>query len=639
MAFVRLLPFWACLVVVAAGAAAGQGAARVSIEWDDVLRISQTSTTLQVVSNPILDRTFNVNGKVFPNPIHTNAWASLGALEADFVRYVPWFPYPHVSVAELDPPLSNKSTSWNFEYIAPMFDDFMNQTHLRNHTTVINFSTQPCWLYNAKDCSYPANPDQSDFGYVRGNALKDPTATDLAAYYGRLLSYMMKGNFTDENGVVHVNPKPYPNMTYWEVFNEAEHGYTPEWYTHDYDVVVSKIREVADMDHRLRFVGIGGASPSWIPYFLNRSNHAVKDIPLDYVSIHFYAGCSNRTDPNTYVDFFHRADGFIQSMVNDIIPSRDAVLPSTKLDLDELGVIMPDDNNPNLPIDANLPDTYWHAAGAMYAYLFAKLSLHGVDVMGHSQLAGSPGIPEWNIPLPQYPSVSLLDWRTGYGNARYWVLKLLIEHFAPGDKIVNTTVPVPPVAPSNPFCGWVVGPDYGSVTLSCPSGVIDSIEFADWGMPTGSCGSFGVDASCTTEAKTKPWATAQCVGKSTCSLQPYPALGDPCVNKVKWLAVQANCSSGSGYANNSTQASPDVDAQAFVHTNAITGAQERKVLLINRTPAAREVTVPGAKGGMLFAVDEFTTPRGTPNGIRSAKVYDDSFYVHAYATVVVVLPN
>lgn len=25
---------------------------------------------------------------------------------------------------------------------------------------------------------------------------------------------------------------------------------------------------------------------------------------------------------------------------------------------------------------------------------------------------------EWGIPLPQYPSVSLLDWRTGLGNAR-----------------------------------------------------------------------------------------------------------------------------------------------------------------------------------------------------------------------------
>lgn len=39
----------------------------------------------------------------------------------------------------------------------------------------------------------------------------------------------------------------------------------------------------------------------------------------------------------------------------------------------------------------------------MYAYLFGNLVVLGVDVLGHSQLAGSPKIPEWGIPLPQYP--------------------------------------------------------------------------------------------------------------------------------------------------------------------------------------------------------------------------------------------
>mmetsp|Transcript_48329 Transcript_48329/g.114911 ORF Transcript_48329/g.114911 Transcript_48329/m.114911 type:complete len:183 (+) Transcript_48329:1-549(+) len=76
----------------------------------------------------------------------------------------------------------------------------------------------------------------------------------------------------------------------------------------------------------------------------------------------------------------------------------------------------------------------------MYAYMFATLAPLGVEVLGQSQLAGSPKIPEWGIPLPQYPSVSLLDWRTGYGNARYWVLKLLIEEFAPGDQLVTAGV-------------------------------------------------------------------------------------------------------------------------------------------------------------------------------------------------------
>lgn len=112
---------------------------------------------------------------------------------------------------------------------------------------MINFSTQPCWLFNADPavCQVPPNPDQSDFGYVKGNTLLDPTAKDLADYYVRLISWLMQGNFTDEAGVVHSGGPAWGNMTYWELFNEGEHGYDAERYTHDYDVVISAVREVS----------------------------------------------------------------------------------------------------------------------------------------------------------------------------------------------------------------------------------------------------------------------------------------------------------------------------------------------------------------------------------------------------------
>jgi hypothetical protein len=41
---------------------------------------------------------------------------------------------------------------------------------------------------------------------------------------------------------------------------------------------------------------------------------------------------------------------------------------------------------------------------------------------------------------PQYPSVSILNWTTGAGTARYQLLHLLIREFAVGDALVNTTV-------------------------------------------------------------------------------------------------------------------------------------------------------------------------------------------------------
>jgi hypothetical protein len=69
--------------------------AKVSVHWDKVVRISQTTPTLQVVVNPPLQR---------GTPVHDNAFKALHDLQADYVRYVPWLPYPKLGVAELEPP-------------------------------------------------------------------------------------------------------------------------------------------------------------------------------------------------------------------------------------------------------------------------------------------------------------------------------------------------------------------------------------------------------------------------------------------------------------------------------------------------------------------------------------------------------
>ena len=426
-----------------------------SVNFSAVIRTSRTLTTLQVVTNPILDRTFTApNGTSFPNPIHDAAWASLKALQADLVRFVPWFPYPKKSVAELDAPTSGK-TSWDFSHIMPQLTDFMDAVYGQNHSVVLNFATQPCWLFGddtnqTQNCSYPSNPDASFFGYVRGNRknLLDPSSKTMALYFARLLSYLVKGEFVDEDGVKHTGGPAYTrfnrqNGHVWELFNEGEHGYTPEQYVHDYDVIVPEmIKAVGGVDQAPAFMGLGGPADwkHWVPYFLERSKHDSPAPPIDYISLHSYASCSNRTDPSTYSSgFFGHFRDWIKDMKDSALPMREtSSFPSVKIDLNELGVIMPDDNNPKRGLDADLPDIYWNAAGAAFAYVFASLAPLGVEVLGHSQLAGSPKIPEWGIPLPQYPSVSLLDWRTGLGNARYWVLKLLIEEFAPGDALVST---------------------------------------------------------------------------------------------------------------------------------------------------------------------------------------------------------
>lgn len=168
----------------------------------------------------------------------------------------------------------------------------------------------------------------------------------------------------------------------------------------------------------------------WYTYFLNKSNHVSTDIPVDYISFHFYASCSNRTDPQSYTQFFPSADSFVIEVQN-VTAIRDALSPTTKLDVDECGVILPGDNSDS----PNPPNIYWNAAAAMYAYLFGKLSVEGVDIIGESQLMGFPPLSHKQFPAspdgipPQFASVTELDWNTGVGNARYWALKLLIEQF------------------------------------------------------------------------------------------------------------------------------------------------------------------------------------------------------------------
>ena len=58
---------------------------KVPVQWDKVTRVSKTIPTLQVVVNPPLRR---------GSAIHDNAFKALRDLQADYVRYVPWLPYP-----------------------------------------------------------------------------------------------------------------------------------------------------------------------------------------------------------------------------------------------------------------------------------------------------------------------------------------------------------------------------------------------------------------------------------------------------------------------------------------------------------------------------------------------------------------
>ncbi|MGC9198906.1 MAG: GH39 family glycosyl hydrolase [Acidobacteriaceae bacterium] len=410
---------------VLTGAARGQAGSpsthKVMIDWGKTVLVSQSTPTLQVVVNPMLRAS---------SPIHDSAFEAVKKLGANDVRYVPWLPYPRLAVAELKPPTAT-TTSWDFSLIDPMTKDFLAATD--GHPTVMNFSTIPAWLFKTKQpVTYPKDPDQADWNYTQGTQLVDPSGKQLGDYYARLVSWYTRGGFTDELGKVHTSGYHY-TFPIWEVLNEVdfEHETTPEQYTRRYDAIVSAIHQVSP---ETKFMALALAapqnSPEWFEYFLNHANHKA-GIPLDYISYHFYALPSpSETIDDWQYTFFDQADRFLTD-VRFIDAIRQRLSPETKTDTDELGVILPNDNELKAELRTPMPPLYWNVAGALYGYLFIGLSRQKIDIIGESQLVGYPS---------QYPSVTMINWKTGKPNARYWVLKIIKDNFHPGDRLVQTGV-------------------------------------------------------------------------------------------------------------------------------------------------------------------------------------------------------
>ena len=506
-------------------------AATVTVDWENVTFVSVTTPTLQAVMNPLILR---------QSPIHDAVWNNLALLNSRYTRLQTWFPFPKLSVVELQPPsgyslcddvsefgtirltcdqsadavidniifasfgtpnghctkysLSScnalnttaiikaacvgkhscavdattdlfgdpcydtvkrlgvevtcnppqQNTYWNFTLQNEVVEDYMAATAGRPR--VLDFSTQPNWLYNLSEYDsyphYPDNPYEEDGSYQGwGTQLLDPTCNQLGEHFGRYAAYYTRGGFTDEYGRFIKSPYFY-DIDHWELFNEMEHSLSIETYTCMYDAVVTNIRLMADPGHRIQFVGLAniqGRPLRDFSYFLNISNHRSNDIPLDWISYHFYSGPANRTDYTGYTVMFTDYDNFITNTILPVESIRKSLAPNVRTDLDEIGVIMPGDFDRPAPLP--LPPIYWVAVASAYAYLYARVSAIGIEVLGASQLVGNPYLPDVMGGIsPNYGSVSMVNWSTGAGTARFWGLKLMIDNFGPRDRLVNTIV-------------------------------------------------------------------------------------------------------------------------------------------------------------------------------------------------------
>jgi hypothetical protein len=396
---------------------------RIFVDWGKSQGPLKTTPSLQVVVNPLLRR---------GSPIHDRAFAELASLGADYVRYVPWIPYPRLAVAELDAPTKD-STSWDFRLIDPMTIDFLSAT--RGHPAILNFSTQPSWLFvQPKAVAVAADPDAVQWNYTQGKDLRDPSGAEMADYYARLVSWYTQGGFTDELGHRHESGYHF-RFPWWEVFNEidGEHQPTPQEYVAEYDAIVSRLRAI---DPQMKFVGLALAfperAPDMVEYFLDHQHHK-PGIPIDMVSYHFYAAPRFEQNVDSWqYTFFDQADRFLATMrYADAMRRR--LSPETKVAFDEVGTELPTDWHPDKPNDAGpaIPPIYWNASAALFGYIFLESEKMGIDLVNESQLVGFPS---------QFPSVTMLDWNTGEPNARFEALRLLIRYVQSGGTMVGTRV-------------------------------------------------------------------------------------------------------------------------------------------------------------------------------------------------------
>ncbi|MBO9618263.1 MAG: glycosyl hydrolase family 39 [Niabella sp.] len=386
------------------------------VDWNKTVMTSKTTPTLQVVENPMVRPS---------SPIHQQTFKALKELGADFVRYVPWFPYPKMAVAELKPPTSQQ-TFWDFTYLDSTMEAIMKATE--GHSVVINFSTTPAWMWQTdKPVAYPEDPYKVFWDYNQGRVMNDTTGQQIADYYVRLVSWYTKGGFTDELGKFHKSGHFY-KIPYWEVLNEPdyEHFFTPESYTRIYDKIVSALKKVAP---DTKFIGLSLAfitNPQYFEYFLNPANHRYGVVP-EGISYHHYSTPSYSDEDIKYYQytFIEKADAFLEK-VRYVESIRKRLAPQVFTTINELGSILraPQVNKP-------IPAAYWNLSGATYAYLFLNLTKMEIDVAGESQLVGYP---------TQFPDVSMMNWETGSPNARYRVLRLIHDHLGKGDQLVATSL-------------------------------------------------------------------------------------------------------------------------------------------------------------------------------------------------------
>ena len=111
--------------------------------------------------------------------------------------------------------------------------------------------------------------------------------------------------------------------------------------------------------------------------------------------------------------------------------------PLTRIYVNEFGTMLPND------IDSNTTsiwaDSFQNSAAAAwaYGYLWMSYKIPELAVVGMSQLIGHDhGEALMHLNRKYYPSLSMLDWKTGEPFARHSVLRMLVDDVPVGGELI-----------------------------------------------------------------------------------------------------------------------------------------------------------------------------------------------------------
>eukprot|EP01084_Bolivina_argentea_P027709 51484_1 len=421
--------------------------------WKEGPCHSNFSSTIKVIKTLCLNKnkcTFAVNENIFP------------------IHCIPPIKNKQFAVQVNCTDNTPESNFNNFDFMNHIISDLMKYSINPNLTTISwTFQPIPIWffanltanqIYNVlHDNPYRWDPYYTGTGYGWNEMF---TFKDLGNYFGRIAGWYLNNGFVDSYGIEHASPYNFSwnnqnenayNIV-WEVLNEPNHSKqynsTPEIYTQIYDATIESIWNMFDKDHQMKFQGLAlsyHANMEWYHYFLNLSNHKSNKIPIDYISFHFYAHLKNFTyNHSDYHHLFSLSDSFIQT-TQQIISIKNSYSPNTIVNIDELGAGMGKlcGNNP-MP-----DDLWWVASGGAFAYIYGKFSVlikEELLIMAQSGLIHNDNMNSTQFPASENGinefcgQVTMIDWNTGKGNPRYWILKLILDNFNTGDNVIKTNV-------------------------------------------------------------------------------------------------------------------------------------------------------------------------------------------------------